>query len=128
MAKLGGIDGCSAGWLRLRREDQSHEVTAAVFSTADDLFADAESFSVLTIDIPIGLPESGPRTCDVLARAFIQPRGSSVFPAPVRATLSAKAYSDACACSVASCGKSLSRQAFAILPKIREVDAFLRST
>lgn len=126
--RIGGIDGCPAGWLRLQRDESTPHVSAAVFGTADELFKDAECFAVLTIDIPIGLPDSGPRDCDLKARAFIQPRGSSVFPAPVRATLGATEYREACKRSEAASGKSLSRQAFAILPKIREVDAFLRST
>lgn len=44
----------------------------------------------------------------------------------MRDTLAAETYEHACARSIAVSGKSLSRQAFAILPKIREVDAFLR--
>lgn len=122
--KIAGIDGCRAGWLRLESSDDV--VTAKIFRNATEMFRDAESFAVLAIDIPIGLPEEGCRAVDTAARKFIQPRGSSVFPAPVRATLVASDYADACARSVAACGKSLSRQAFAILPKIREVDEALR--
>ncbi len=45
-----------------------------------------------------------------------------MFPAPVRATFTAKSYQEACALSTQVQGKSLSRQAFEIIPKIREVD------
>lgn len=127
MTRIAGIDGCPAGWLRVERGGGGGSVSASVFATASALFNDLADFAVVTIDIPIGLPEAQPRSCDPLARAFIQPRGSSVFPAPVRATLDAETYEDACARSIAASGKSLSRQAFAILPKIREVDAFLRT-
>ena len=123
--RIAGIDGCPAGWLRLEREDSA--ITAAVFATASELFADADRFRVLAIDIPIGLPDSTPRAVDMVARKFIQPRGSSVFPAPPRSVLAAADYADACARSRVACGKALSRQAFAILPKIREVDSALRA-
>lgn len=125
MTVIGGVDGCKAGWIRLECEADGRDVSARLFVDAASLFGDIERFAVVTIDIPIGLPESGARECDVAARRLIQPRGSSVFPAPVRAVLAARSYPDACELSLKACGKSLSKQAFAILPKIREVDAVL---
>lgn len=120
-----GADGCRAGWLRIERLENG-EVEAAVVST-DQLFASALEFAVLTIDIPIGLPDAGPRAVDGYARRLLGPRASSVFPCPVRAALDGVSYADACARSFAVCGKKLSQQAYAILPKIREVDGVLRS-
>jgi predicted RNase H-like nuclease len=64
---------------------------------------------------------------DILARRLLGPRASSVFPAPVRAALEGESYFDACARSAAACGKRLSKQAFAILPRISEVDKGLRA-
>ncbi|HXZ61101.1 MAG TPA: DUF429 domain-containing protein [Acidimicrobiales bacterium] len=83
------------------------------------------SLAVAGIDIPIGLPERGPRACDAEARSLLGPRRSSVFPAPVRAVLGAATYADACAVSRAARGRAVSRQLFNILPKIREADAAL---
>ncbi len=74
------------------------------------------------IDIPIGLPPDGPRPVDAEARRGLGPRKSSVFPAPVRPVLAAQTYADACDLSRAVCGRAISRQLFAILDKIREVD------
>ena len=56
-------------------------------------------------------------------------RGSSVFPAPVRSALTADSWADACALSRASAlqGKAISKQTFAILPKIREIDNLLQT-
>ena len=34
------------------------------------------------IDVPIGIPDVGPRRADLLARAFVGPRASSVFATP----------------------------------------------
>ena len=100
---------------------------ARVLSTAQ-LFAEAPEFAVLAIDVPIGLPDDGPRAVDIVARRLLgAPRASSVFPAPVRAALNGVSYSDASALSFAACGKRLSRQAYAIIPKIREVDSAMRA-
>jgi predicted RNase H-like nuclease len=43
----------------------------------------------------------------------------------VRASLTAKTYEEACELSLRAHGKSLSRQAFELIPKIREVDDLL---
>lgn len=76
----------------------------------------------LLIDVPIGLPGRGPRTCDVLARKLIGPRRSSVFPAPIRPMLGAASYEEACERRHRVEGKRCSRQLFAILPFIEHVD------
>ena len=77
------------------------------------------------IDIPIGLPESGPRPADVEARRRVGPRRNSVFPAPARAVLGATTYGEACARSRQVGGKAISKQLFNILGKIAEVDALV---
>jgi hypothetical protein len=46
MVTVGGIDGCPAGWLRLRRDDSATGLLAEVFTTAEELFRDADSFAV----------------------------------------------------------------------------------
>ena len=53
-------------------------------------------------------------------------RGSSVFPAPARETLDAQNYQDACHISKRAIGKKISKQTFAILPKVCEVDQLLQ--
>lgn len=69
------------------------------------------------IDIPIGLPEVGPRRCDLEARRMIGARRSSVFPAPMRGLLGAATYDEAVSRAVALSGKGLSRQAFGSCPR-----------
>ena len=124
MRTVMGIDGCRDGWLAIRHgEDGSLEVKVVPSIVDVRPLAD-----VVAIDIPIGLPESGPRVCDQLARAFVGPRASSVFPAPVRAVLGCSDYDAACASSQDKQGKSLSQQSFALVPKIREVDEALRGS
>lgn len=79
----------------------------------------------LLVDVPIGLPERGVRTCDVVARRRLGPRRASVFPAPLRPMLAARSYAEALALGRARDGRGLSRQAYQLLPLVRAVDAAL---
>jgi len=83
--------------------------------------------------VPIGLPEcaiNGGRECDWAARAFLGPRRTSVFPVPSRRAVYAHAQGYAQVCVIARATsdppKSVSKQLFGILPRIREVDVMLR--
>jgi predicted RNase H-like nuclease len=79
------------------------------------------------IDIPIGLPSTTKRRCDGEARRLLGPsRASSIFPVPCRAALAAHDYREACAINKRVLGVELSKQTWNILPKIREVDDWLR--
>ena len=48
----------------------------------------SKRFDLVGIDMPIGLIDGPPRACDVAARKYLGRAGSSVFPAPPRASLS----------------------------------------
>jgi predicted RNase H-like nuclease len=121
---LRGVDGCPGGWLAVALDLSNGRVTPEVFPDAASLFRDPAL--VTAIDIPIGLPGSQRRLVDGEARRLLGPRASSVFPAPARVTLDALSYEEACEASHVACGKRLSRQSYAILPKIRDVDTALR--
>jgi len=109
------------------REDADGRISWEVLPTIGQLFDAPNPPDLLTLDIPIGLMSSGSRECDVAARRMLgQPRGRSVFTAPIRPMLAASSYSDACTIGRRIEGRALSKQAWAILPKIREVDALLR--
>ncbi|MGH2373976.1 MAG: DUF429 domain-containing protein [bacterium] len=128
MTTIGGADGCPAGWICVERDTVTGEIIAEVLATTEGLRDRARHLAVLTVDIPIGLSETGPRQCDVEARRLLTSvRGSSVFPAPVRAAIDAATYTEACERSEAACGKRLSKQAHAIMWRIREVDEMLRT-
>ncbi len=120
-----GVDGCKAGWLSLTIHPGNSFPTATVHPDARSLFS--ETAAITTIDIPIGLAASSARRVDSRARSCLGTLKSSVFTAPVRAVLSASSHSEACAISLAVCGKKISQQTFNILSKIREVDLALRS-
>lgn len=127
MFTVAGIDGCRGGWalalvsvIGPRRNWAFH--VASTFREAVDLAAGA---AVIAVDVPIGLAEEGPRTCDREARRLLGLRGSSVFPAPVRAALRASGPAEARRLSMEATGRSLPCQTLAILPRIREVDAWM---
>jgi predicted RNase H-like nuclease len=120
---LVGVDGCSGGWLCVVQRESS--VSAFVAPAIEELLRRLEP-AVIAVDVPIGLTDFGPRLCDLAARQKLgRPRASSVFPAPVRATLTAITYQEACEKHQRADGRRLTRQTFGILPKIREADCLL---
>lgn len=128
MVVVAGIDGCRSGWLCLVKDLSTGTVAAHVIANITDLLALDPRPELVMVDVPIGLTDAGPRQCDLEARAHLRtPRSSSVFPAPIRATLIATSYLQACQIGETVDGRKLSQQAYSILPKIREVDSFLRS-
>lgn len=121
-----GVDGARAGkrlgWIAARLVDGACE-TIEFHDSFVELLAANDDAVAIGVDIPIGLARRGGRRADELARRRIGPRGSSVFPAPVRSVLGASSYEEACALSLRDCGKKLSKQAWMLVPRIREVDA-----
>lgn len=128
MTVVAGVDGCPSGWLCVIKNMDTGTIMARILTRFDDVVMLIPRPVVLMVDVPIGLTDAGPRKCDLEARAKLGvPRSSSVFPAPVRPTLKAATYLDACQLGVKADGRKLSQQTWAILGKIREVDSFLRS-
>jgi len=123
-----GIDGCRAGWLYVARNVEKGDCRAGILTRIDGLLDLVPVPAIVAIDIPIGLLDSGPRLCDLEARKVLgRPRSSSVFPAPVRRILGAATYAEACAVGRAADGRAINRETWNIIPKIREVDGFLRA-
>jgi len=126
MSGVLGLDGCKAGWIGIVL---SPAEPAAVFgNTIDDVVAAASAripIQVIAIDIPIGIPESGPRQADTQARRMLQSRASSVFSSPIRAALEAGSFAEANALSRELTGKGLTQQSYALREKILEIDGYL---
>lgn len=121
-----GVDACKKGWVGI-----TGDLSGYFGVTIDVLVSAAETdgtLDVVAIDIPIGLPTTGARQADVLARKLIGRRASSVFPTPIREALMAATHAEASALNVRATGKGLSQQAYALGKKILEVDAWARST
>jgi predicted RNase H-like nuclease len=115
-----GIDGAGRhGWVGVVVDGAGY-VDAALGSLVE-LVAWAEPVDVVGIDIPIGhAADGGRRPADVEARRFVAPLGSSVFPAPPEAVLGAATYAEANAALVALGVPQMSRQAWALVPRIVE--------
>lgn len=106
----------------------SGEIGTLTVAAVVELFRELRDPNLVAIDIPIGLTERGARACDVAARQRLGPtRGTSVFPAPIRPVLAASSYAEANAISRQNQNLGISQQAWAIYPKIRELDALLQS-
>lgn len=121
-----GIDGCPKGWFYVR--DDGGALSCGVTPSLAYLLTGLPAGSRAFIDIPIGLRErrGDARGCDTAARKLLgRGRASSVFPAPLRGVLDAPDHASANARSRRLCGKGLSRQAYLIAPKIKEVDDLL---
>jgi predicted RNase H-like nuclease len=124
--RAAGADACRAGWICVTR-DADGVLASACHATAEALLAQRPRPDALAIDVPIGLPGRGPRACDREARRRLGPRAASVFPAPLRRVVEAAAsWEEACCIRTRLEGKRMSKQAWGIVAKVREVDAALR--
>ncbi len=121
---VAGVDGCRAGWLvaLVRVQAQRLQTPQLILCPRfDEVLRLRPTPAVMAVDIPIGLlttPQPGGRVCDRQARSLLQRRASSVFSPPIRCLLHATHYDQVRA-------RGMSRQAFGILPKIREVDQLM---
>jgi predicted RNase H-like nuclease len=123
---LAGIDGAKQGsWVAVSQNTDTGQISAKSVWDLEQYLTGPGAPDIAAIDIPIGLTESGPRECDLIARKLLSPRGSCVFPAPIRAVLNCETYEEANLTSIAIQGKGISKQTFAILPRIKEVDDLL---
>jgi predicted RNase H-like nuclease len=117
------VDGCKGGWLCFSVDLHNYESDFRILPHFFDVLIDFKCADVVAVDIPIGLTQRGARACDMEARKRLgKPRGNSVFPAPIRSILRATNYEKACQKSLRVDGKKISKQAFGILSKVREVD------
>lgn len=136
-----GVDGCRAGWVAAMPGDDG-EVVFEVFPDIARLVeaARGDGEAIIAIDVPIGLPTlTSMRPCDAEARAALKDpdrtraRFTSVFAPPDRELVALDHFEDVQAVvakrkAAQPTARGISKQAFAIAPKIREVDSFVRST
>lgn len=124
MPWLAGVDGCRAGWVVALAQYNTAALTlrdVQLYPHFDEVLALQPLPDVIAVDIPIGLldePRPGGRDCDRQARRLLGRRACSVFSPPCRRILQATHYDQVR-------GDGVSRQAFGILPKIREVDRLM---
>ena len=121
-----GVDGCRKGWIAVVL-DSGHNWKIDVYKSIGVLWEALSPPLIMLIDIPIGLPESDRRACDLETRKLLGPRGSSVFAVPCRKALKARTYRRACRINRQTAGVKLSLQTWNIFAKIKEVDQWLQN-
>ena len=129
---LAGVDGCRHGWVAAFVRPSGDEIVVRVVPTFADVLNAREQPAIVTVDMPIGLPERiGPtgRGPEAAVRPLLGMRQSSVFSVPSRPAIYAHDYGAACriAAETSDPPRKVSKQLFMIAPKIREVDGVLRA-
>lgn len=125
-----GVDGCPAGWIAVTASDIAAPAVIIVPDFAS-LVRTLGPDATIAVDMPIGLPDrvgQGGRGPEALVRAYLGARQSSVFSIPARAAVEAEDYREACRLSLLASDppRKVSKQAFHLFPKIREIDRLLR--
>jgi predicted RNase H-like nuclease len=128
--KVAGVDGCRAGWVAVIHPGHDPGLaTHRIFPDFRSLLMGLDDITVIAIDMPIGLPAEGGHAAESDLRPLLGARQSSLFAMPSRSAVEAPDYATACAASLATSQppKKISKQAFALFPRIREIDALLRA-
>lgn len=114
-----GVDAAGKhGWVGIVLDDTGF--VAARVGTLRQIVEWAEPVRAIGVDIPIGHAPGAIRRADVEARQFVGPRASSVFAAPPADVLAANSYAEDNAALGALGSPLLSRQAWALIPKMVE--------
>jgi predicted RNase H-like nuclease len=123
MAKYIGVDWATKGWFGvILRDDGTWD--SDLFPSIWSLWKYHSDADRICIDVPIGLPDDGPRQCDREAKSLLGDRRQTVFYAPIRDAVyevnlaAAKERNEAA-------GYSIQNQVWSIVPRIRELDEFL---
>jgi predicted RNase H-like nuclease len=117
-----GVDAAGRlGWVGVVVDDTGF--VGARFGALREIVEWAEPVGVVGVDIPIGHVPGGTRQADIRARRFVGSRGASVFAAPPAEVLGAGSYAEANATLTGLGLPMLSRQAWALVPKMVEAAA-----
>jgi predicted RNase H-like nuclease len=129
---LAGVDGCRDGWIVAFVAPAGPEARVRVVPGFADILAAPEQPIVIAVDMPIGLPErigANGRGPERAVRPLLGQRQSSVFAVPSRRAVYAADFADVCRLAVETSEppRKVSRQLFALAPKIKEIDTQLRA-
>jgi|LNFM01.1.fsa_nt_gb predicted RNase H-like nuclease len=128
---VAGVDGCRGGWLVVSRPlDDPSRARVSLLKRFADVLAMSPRAALIAVDMPIGLAARagiGGRRADVEARANLGKRKSAVFAMPSREAVEETDYVRACeaAARTSEPSRMISKQAFNIFPKIREIDVLM---
>lgn len=121
-----GVDGARGGWVGVRWDGGTARPTYA--ATLADLCIANDPVDVVSVDMPIVLATDGRRACDDEVRPLLGPRRSSLFAPPSVEALVFDDYATANAWSKDNDGRGISKQAWMLVPKIREVRDLVAQT
>lgn len=122
-----GVDWAGKGWLAVFLTEGSG-FEGKHYPTLWNLWRDKrDDITRMLVDIPIGMCEDRKRACDVEAKRLLGGRQqSSVFYTPIRDAVYARNIEAAKECHrEAGTDFSVQNQAWSLVPRIREVDAFV---
>jgi predicted RNase H-like nuclease len=115
-----GVDGCSKGWIGIELLD-GRFAAAHIARTLSDIIQ-CNDYDTITVDIPLGLLDSGFRHADIEAKKKLRSRGASVFPTPPRPVFEQDSYDAANMLNRELTGSGLSQQSYALRQRILEAD------
>lgn len=130
-----GVDACRSGWMAVSLAGSLTEtlagagpaVTITAGASLDTLLAperDSAGTTVVGIDMPLGLLETGWREADRAARGLLGPRRSSVFAIPPRAVWTETSYQAANQRCRELTGQGFSVQAWGLRAKLFEANQY----
>jgi predicted RNase H-like nuclease len=135
--RVAGVDACRRGWVAVWLATGPSAVTVsvgpclgavlapdAVLARDAVLAPDSDVTTIVGIDMPLGLLETGWREADRAARGLLGPRRSSVFAIPPRAVWAEDSYAAANQRCRALTGQGFSAQAWGLRAKLLEADQY----
>ena len=126
--RVAGVDGAAGGWvMAVTGARQGTPAEFSLFDSFAELWTETRRLGLVAvgIDMPIGLPCDARRQADMQARQLLGRRRSSLFWSPPIAALDAAEYDQANRASREHLGMGLAKQAYNLMPKIREVRSVL---
>ncbi|MFS4436707.1 DUF429 domain-containing protein [Paracoccaceae bacterium GXU_MW_L88] len=128
MTRWLGVDGSPGGWVGVLVEDGDLAAARAVQAPDLGRLLAETGAELSVVDIPIGLPNPGEtRLCDQEGRNLLGDKYRSLFPVACREVLFAESYEAANEIGRRLSKSGISTQLWGIAPKIREVDALLKT-
>jgi predicted RNase H-like nuclease len=127
MAWLCGVDGFKEKWRAVLGNFTTGEVRL-LDRPLDEILDFPERPAIITVDVPIGLPEvtlPGGRTCDRLARRLLGPRHGSVFSPIGRICLQINNREKASQLSIDRGGIGIGVQSWGLKKKLLEIDRLM---
>lgn len=125
-----GIDGCKGGWFCTAVKSLNAPYWQMEFITSlTEISGAIRQSELVLIDMPIGLRSrnNNERVCDSEARIRLAPeQETAIYPVPCRRALKSDTYAEASAVNYGCTGRKLSQQTWNAIPKIREVDLYIR--